>query len=428
MSEYIIGIDIGSSKVCAAAGKLDKLGKLQIVGAASVKAIGVKKGIIVDIDNTSESIKKCISQLEGMIDNQIEEAYISFPGVISELISNKGIIAVSSEDREIKESDIKRVIKATKVISIASEKEIIGIIPNQYIIDGFDEIKDPLGMSGLRLELDAQLVVAQSTVVSNLLKSLNKAGIKINGIVFQPIAESEIVLKDEEIEMGVALIDIGADTSNISIFKDGNIVYNDHIPLGGGAITNDIAICLKIPNSQAEFLKTKYGMAGHDVNNNSLIQVKADFNNAIKVDLKVLKQVVEARVEELLLLVDKKMRRSGKYNGIAGIVIIGGGISLFKGIEEFGKNILEKPFRIGYIPYVDSLNQIYASAIGVVQEVSGRVKLTKEDEDRPEVRIKNERINKSKSHISKEKDYDEYSKDGNNSLISKIKNFLTEFF
>jgi len=428
MSEYIIGIDIGSSKVCAAAGRLDKLGNLQILGAASVKSNGVKKGIIIDIDNTSESIKKCIIQLEGIIDNQIEEAYISFPGVISELVGNKGIIAVSSDDREIKESDIKRVIKATKIISIASEKEIVGIIPNQYVIDGFDKIKDPLGMSGLRLELDAQLVVAQSTVVGNLLKSLNKAGIKINGIVFQPIAESQIVLKNEEIEMGVALIDIGADTSNISIFKDGNIVYNDHIPLGGNSITSDIAICLKIPNSQAEFLKSKYGMIGFDVNNNSLIQVKADFNNAIKVDLKVLKEVVEARIEELLLLVDKNMRMSGKYNLITGIVIIGGGISLFKGIEEFGKDILDKPFRIGHIPYADSLNQIYASAIGVVQEVSSRVKIKNDNEDETVIKRKIEKTKKSKTKFSEDKEYEDTDKYENSSLISKIKNFFTEFF
>lgn len=426
MSEYIVGIDIGSSKVCAAAGKQDKFGKLQIIGATFAKCNGVKKGIVVDIDKTSESIKECIRQLEGMIDSTITEAYISFPGVISELVLNKGIVAVSSEDREIQESDVKRVIKASKIITIQSEKEIIGVIPNQYIIDGYDKIKDPIGMSGLRLELDAQLVIAQSTVVNNLFKGLNNAGIKVKGVIFQPIAESEVVLSHEEIEMGVALIDIGADTSNISLFKDGNIVYNHHISLGGNAITNDISLCLKIPYSQAEFLKNKYGLKGHDQNNNTLVQVKADFNNAIKVDLDILKQIIEARVEEILMLIDKKLKTSDYYDDITGIVIVGGGISLFDGIEEYGKNILEKPFRIGNIPYSDPNNQLYASAAGVIQDVCSNMKLRSVSEEPITAKKKSEWVKKI---VNDDDDYDDdYSKDENSGLISKIKNFFTEFF
>ncbi len=430
MSEYIVGIDIGSSKVCAAAGKQDKLGILQIIGATWAKCNGVKKGIVVDIDNTSESVKECIRQLESMIDSEITEAYVSFPGVISELVMNKGIVAVSSEDREIQESDIKRVIKASKIITIPSDKEIIGVIPNQYIIDGYDKIKDPVGMSGLRLELDAQLVVAQSTVVNNLFKSLNNAGIKIKGVVFQPIAESEVVLKNEEIDRGVALLDIGADTSNISVFKDGNLVYNDHVALGGNAITNDIALCLKIPYSQAEFLKNKYGLRGRDSNNNTLVQVKADFNNAIKVDLDILKQIIEARVEELLLLIDKKLRKSGVYSDITGIVIVGGGISLFDGIEEYGKSILEKPFRIGTIPYSDPNNQFFISAAGVIQDVSNSVKQRSTIEEPAVLKKKNEWVKKivNSDKEDYDDDYEDDYKMGNNSLISKIKNFFTEFF
>jgi len=427
MSENIIGIDIGSSKICAAAGKLDKSGKLKIVGESSVKCTGVKKGLIVDIDDTSECIKKCVTQLEGLIGENIEEAYISFPGVISELIGSKGIIAVSSVDREIKENDIKRVIKAAKDVTVESEKEIVGIIPNQYVIDGHDEIKDPLGMSGLRLELDAQLVVAQSTEVSNMLKSFNQAGIKINGIVFEPMAESEVALKSEEFEMGTALIDIGSDTSNISIFKDGNIVYNDHIPLGGDAITNDIAQCLKVPYSQAEFLKIEYGITGHDAKNNTLIQIKSEFDNAIKVDLNILKQIIEARIEEILLLIDKKMRKSGKYNGVSGIVILGGGISLFERIEELGKNLFEKPFRVAVIPYTESSNHIYASAIGVVQDVSDRLKTKKNGEEVTLKNSKNALLRKNKIKKEIEEDDDDIQEEYN-SLMSKIKKFLTEFF
>ncbi|MGE5629294.1 MAG: cell division protein FtsA [Solirubrobacterales bacterium] len=430
MSEYIVGIDIGSSKVCAAAGKQDRLGKLQIIGATCAKCSGVKKGIVVDIDKTCDSIKDSIKQLEGMIDSSITEAYISFPGVISELVMNKGIVAVSSENREIQDNDVKRVVKACKIVTIPSDKEIIGVIPNQYIIDGYDKIKDPIGMSGLRLELDAQLVIAQSTVVNNMFKSLNNAGIKVKGVIFQPIAESEVVLNPEEIDRGVALLDIGADTSNISVFKEGNIVYNDHISLGGNAITNDIAVCLKIPFSQAEFLKNKYGFKGHDSNNNTLVQVKADFNNAIKVDLDILKQIIEARVEEILMLIDKKLKGSGIYNDITGIVIVGGGISLFQGIEEYGKSILDKPFRIGNIQYSDPNSQLYVSAAGVIHDVSSSMKSRPAAETPAPVKKKSEWVKKIVDDYDEDEDdeYEEYEKDKNNSLISKIKNFFTEFF
>jgi cell division protein FtsA len=425
MSEYIVGIDIGSSKVSAAAGKFDKLGDLQIVGVTTAKCKGVNKGIVVDIDKTSESIKGCIEQLERMIDSRIEEAYISFPGVISELVPNKGVVAVSSEDKEIRENDLKRVIRAAKIVSISSEKEIIDVIPNQYIVDGTANITDPEGMSGTRLELDALLVTAQSTFASNIMKSLSKAGIKVNGIVFEPLAAAEAALSKEELDMGTALLDIGAETTNISVFKDGKIVYNDHVNLGGNTITNDIAIVLKIPQSQAEQLKIKYGMKGQDENNSSIIKLKADFNNEVNVDLHMVKQIIEARIEEILILLNKKVMSSGFNNAIAGMVIVGGGISQFEGIEEFGKSILLMPFRIADLGYAGASNPVYATAVGAVKKVSQLLR------EKPSAPSKAER--KSKNY-KRDDDYDEYdheeyeSEREDEGLIGKIKGFFSEFF
>lgn len=429
MGEYIVGIDIGSSKISAAAGKVDKSGNLQIIGAASEACSGVKKGIVVDIDNTAESIKRCLRQIESMLDCQIKEVYISFPGVISELVLSKGVVAISSEDREIREYDINRVIRSAKIMTIPANMEIVGVIPNQYIVDGTESIKDPIGMSGIRLELDAQLVTAQSTLVSNLMKSLNNAGLTVKGIVFQPIAESKASLKKEEMEMGTALVDIGAETSNISVFKGGNIVYNDHVNLGGNIITNDIAVCLKISNTQAENLKLKYGIKGHDANNNPSIQLKADFNNEIAIDLNMLKQIIEARIEEMLMLINRKIRNSGKYNEIAGIVIVGGGISLFEGIEEYGKKILEMPFRIARLNYPGATSPVYASAVGTVMDVAESLK-TKASAGSSE-------SNKAKSTPKRifgikddEEDdvFEDYEDKDNKGLISRIKDFFTEFF
>jgi cell division protein FtsA len=429
MNEYIVGIDIGSSKVSAAAGKFDKLGSLQIVGVTTARCNGVNKGIVVDIDRTSESIKSCIDQLERMIDGRIEEAYISFPGVISSLVPNKGVVAVSSEDKEIKENDVKRVIRAAKIIPISSDREIIEVIPNQYIVDGCENIKDPEGMSGTRLELDALLVTAQSTFASNIMKSLNKAGIKVNGIVFEPLASSAAALNVEEIEMGTALLDIGAETTNISVFKDGKLVYNEHVNLGGSTITSDIAIVMKIPHSQAEQLKIKYGMKGHDSNNNTVIQLKADFNNEVTVDLNIVKQIIEARIEEILILLNKKIRGSGFDSSIAGMVIVGGGISQFEGIEEFGKSILLMPFRIADLNYPGATSPVYATAVGVVKNVAELLK------EKPAAEGSEASKSKGKSKGSRkdddfDEDYDdEYdSERENEGLLGRIKGFFSEFF
>lgn len=427
MSEYIVGIDIGSSKVSAAAGRIDKLGDLQIIGVTTARGRGVNKGIVVDIDKTSESIRGCIDQLERMIDSRIEEAYISFPGVISELVPNKGVVAVSSEDKEIKENDVKRVIRAAKIISISSEREIIDVIPNQYIVDGTANIMDPEGMSGTRLELDALLVTAQSTFASNIMKSLNKAGIKVNGIVFEPLAAAEAALSKEELDMGTALLDIGAEITNISVFKDGKIVYNDHVNLGGSTITSDIAIVLKIPHSQAEQLKIRYGMKGHDENGNAVIKLKADFNNEVTVDLNMVKQIIEARIEEILILLNKKIMGSGFNRAIAGMVIVGGGISQFEGIEEFGKSILLMPFRIADLGYAGASNPVYATAVGVVKNVSELLV----EKPEPAAAAKAER--KSKTY-KKDEEYDDYdheeyeSERESEGLMGKIKGFFSEFF
>lgn len=423
MSGYIIGMDIGSSKICAAAGKVDKHGVVQIMGITSSICSGVQKGIVVDIDSTSESIAKCISSLERMIDTKITGVYISLPGVISELISNKGVVAVSSEDKEIKENDVKRVLKASKVITIPSDKEIIGVIPQQYIIDGYDKIKDPIGMSGLRLEVDAQLILAQSTVVNNFFKSINKSGIKVLGIVFQPIAISEVILKREEIERGVAVVDVGADCINIYIYFGSKLVHIDSIPLGGNIITNDIAICLKLPFSEAEKLKIKYGNVSKNCDNyNSNLEVISNYNAKIKVDFSMLKQIIEARIEEILCMIGEKISASGHYEKLSGIVIVGGGLALIKDVEEFSEEILQKPVRIGIPNYIGASSPLYASVVGIVKDVADVVK------NRKNVFSNEKSTEKKSDEWTKEKGKNLNKDENNTGFLLKIKEFFTDFF
>ncbi|NMM65605.1 cell division protein FtsA [Clostridium sp. P21] len=423
MDEYIIGIDIGSSKVRAAAGKMDKYGKVQIIGITSAKCNGVKKGIVVDIDNTSEAVRECITALERMVDIKIKEAYISLPGGISELLWNKGVVAVSSEDREIRENDVKRVLKASKIVTIPSDKEIIGVIPEQYIIDGYDKIKDPIGMSGLRLEVDSQIILAQTTVVNNLFKSVIKAEVKVLGVVFQPLAISQAVLKDDEIQRGVAVIDMGAECTNIYVYEGGNLTNIETAALGGSIITNDISVCLKIPFLEAENLKIKYASVGEDdANYNTKIEVDADYNNKIQVDYYTLKQIVEARVEELLYIIDEKLRSSEYYEKVSGIVIVGGGLGLIKGIEDFSSNIIKKPVRVGTPGTVGSSNPLYACIAGIVKDVSYAAKGSN-------FSGKTEKLQENEyKGYTKGKDKKEVKSENKNGIVLKIKEFFTDFF
>ncbi len=423
MDEYIIGIDIGSSKVRAAAGKVDKHGKMQIMGITSAKCSGVKKGIVIDIDNTSEAVKECITALERMVDIKIKEAYISLPGGISELLWNKGVVAVSSEDREIKESDVKRVLKASKIVTIPSDKEIIGVIPEQYIIDGYDKIKDPIGMSGLRLEVDAQIILAETTVVNNLFKSVIKAEVKVLGVVFQPLAISQAVLKDDEIQRGVAVVDMGAECTNIYVYEGGNLASIGTAALGGNIITNDISVCLKIPFLEAENLKIKHASVGEDnVNYNIKIEINADYNNKVQVDNYMLKQIVEARVEELLCIIEEKLKSSEYYEKVSGIVIVGGGLGLIKGIEDFSKNIIKKPIRIGTPGYVGAASPLYACTVGIVKDISYTVK------DNNFLSKTENQSESTHKEWNKSKDKKEISNENNNGIVLKIKEFFTDFF
>lgn len=427
MNEYVVGIDIGSSKVCAAAGKLDKHGKIQITGITSVPCNGVKRGIVVDIDSTAVGIKNCIEQLERMIDSKITEAYISIPAEICELTLNRGVVAVSSEDREIKKNDVERVLKAAKIIAIPSDKEIIGVIPEQFIVDGYDNITDPIGMCGLRLEVDAQIILCQSTVISNIFKSIKKAGINASGMVFQPLANAMAVLSNEEMKIGALLLDIGGETTNITVFNGNRLIYKDMLPIGGNAIANDISLCLKLPLSEAEKLKIKYGRviipneaSGEDFK----IKINANYDNVVEVDYSLLIQIISARIEEILCLVKKKLSVNEYLDKVSGIVVVGGGIALTKGSIELCKSIMDKPARAGTPEYVGAASPIYSTAVGVVKDVidSGKVNLTQST-----AQESHHKKNDGKSVWQEEND-ELYSEENNDGILSKIKGFFTDFF
>ncbi|KEI01495.1 cell division protein FtsA [Clostridium botulinum] len=418
MHEYIVGLDIGSSSVYGAVGKVVSNGEIRIVGITSVKCKGLNKSVVVDIDSTSQSIKECITNLERMVDINISEVYVSLPAGVSELIWNKGIVAVASDDKEITENDVMRVIEAAKIVSIPSDKEIIGVVPQQYIVDGYDNIIEPVGMSGMRLEVDAQIVMAQSTIINNLRKSINKAGVRILGEVLQQQAISQTICKREELDMGIAFVDVGAQTTDISIYKRGNLCYTNMVPLGGDNITNDIAICLKLPFPEAEKIKIKYGNLGYNNNDKNVkINVNAGYDNSREIDVEFLKRIIEARSEEILYYVKEELQQSKYYDEISGIVIVGGGLALFKDINSFATDILHKSTRIGFPIYTGATSPIYATVVGVIEDVISTLKINKNIEEVERHINSNSKLKESNTN-----------KKGEGNFVSKIREFFTEFF
>lgn len=419
MNEYLVGIDIGSSKICAAVGKVDKYGELMMLGVTSVDCSGLKKSIVVDIDRTVEAISKCIEKLKRMVDIEIEEVFIAISGGICEIVHNKGIVAIASDDREIRKNDVVRALEAAKVISISSDKEIIGVEPEQFILDGFDNIKDPIGMSGLRLEVNAEILVAHTTTISNFIKCINKAGVGVEDIYLKPKVLSKVVLKREEKELGTVIVDVGAETTEISIIKNDILCYTVIIPLGGNSITNDIAIGFKIPYEEAEKIKIRCANFRRNDSfiDDSTISAKTSSNENKTIDHNFLMEIIDARVEEILLLIRQEIVKSNYYGQINNVVLVGGGLALIRGIEVPSNDVLGMPVRVGAPDYVGAANPVYSAAVGIVKNAYDILK----------------QKNISKSIFSNDENDDFWNQGNsgnseNKNFISKIRNFIADIF
>jgi cell division protein FtsA len=394
---FLVGLDIGSKKIKASAGFLDSDGKIQILGTTSSDSMGIKKGVVVDIENASKSISICISQLERIIDDNISEVYISIPDLECESIVNKGIVAISSSSREINESDVERAKNAAKIISVPYDKEVIGITPLQYIVDGYDNIKDPIGMNGTRLEIEAELALANSTVINSFVKCIENNNLKLSGLVLNSVAIMTSVLSNNEKKMGSLVIDIGGEKTNFYIIKDNKSVKSYFLDLGGNNITNDISICCKITYDEAEKIKIKYASIYSD--NDDDIKLSSNFEEQT-IKINYLNRIIEARIEEMLQMIKSKID-SSLYQGIDSVILIGGGIAAIKGITKFSNSILEKNARIGNPKYTGSNSPIFALSVGIVENSLSTVK---------EYNIKSE------------------NKFNKGSIFKRIKDIFTDFF
>lgn len=374
-NDVIVGMDVGTSHVRVIVGEHRSDGTIHIIGVGLSPSEGLKKGFVVDLDKTIESIRRAIEEAERMAGVKIESAFISLVGLNVQLLHNRGVVAVTSEDREIRSQDVERVLEATKVIALPSEKEIVEVIPQEYIVDGYDGIKDPVGMLGVRLEVDAMIVTTSTTCLQNLLRCVKRAGIHVQGVVLQSFANGELTLSRDEKELGVFVVDIGGGTTEIAYFRNGTLQDISVLPIGGDHITNDLAIGLHTSYYAAENLKVEYGCA---------MQAIADAQDKIeiitvggrekqKVSEKDLASFIGPRVQEILQFVREEMFKMGGSEALQSSVVLTGGVSLMEGLPDIAENIIGTPVRVGEPQLVGVQSPIYTTAVGIIYYVINNI-------------------------------------------------------
>ncbi len=372
--DIIVGLDIGTTKIAAVVGRKDNYGRLNIIGVGQTPSEGLRRGVVINIRKTIESIKKACEDAELMSGHKIEKVYAGIAGDHIRSINSKGVIAVSSKDKIIIEDDVVRVINAAKAIALPMDREILHVLPQEYLVDDQDGIKNPVGMAGTRLEAEVHIVTAAAASAQNIVNCIREAGYDVADIVLEPFASSLAVLDNDERDLGIALIDIGGGTTDIALFFDGSIRYTSVIGLGGQHLTNDISQGLRTPMDQAEEIKKKHGVALQTlIQKDELITVPGiGGRKAREISKALLSGIIQPRMEEILQLAYKEMEKSKLVDYLSAGVVLTGGVALLDGLVELGERVLGMPVKIGN-PIVsggleESVNSpIYATGVGLIQ-------------------------------------------------------------
>lgn len=371
MEELIVGLDIGTSKICCVVGEVRPDRMVDIIGMGSHPSIGLRKGVVINIENTVDSIKEAIEEAETMAGCEISSVYAGIAGGHIKGFNSHGVIALKK--REVGKLDIERVIDAARALAIPMDREVIHTLPQEFIVDDQAGISDPTGMSGVRLEVKIHIVTGSVTSAQNIIKCANRAGLDVYDIVLESLASSEAVLTDEERNLGVALIDFGGGTTDLAIFSQGSIKHTFVLTLGGDNLTNDIAIGIRTPFKEAEKIKIKYGcgltsLIGED----ETIEVPGlGDRRARTISRRLLGEILEPRVEELFSLIYQEMVRSGYDDLVSSGVVVTGGSAILPGVPEIVEQVFNMPARIGYPASIGGLKEIvnspmYATAVGLV--------------------------------------------------------------
>lgn len=374
-SEILVSLDIGTSSIKVIIGEVFN-DSLNIIGVGTSKSNGMKKGTIVDIDQTIQSIRAAIEQAERMVGMKIERVIVSVNGNHIQLQPCHGIVAVQSENREITNEDIHRVIDGAQVISIPPEREIIDVIPKQFIVDGLDEITDPRGMIGVRLEMEGTIITCSKTALHNILKCVEGAGLQVSDICLQSLAAGTVALSKDERGLGIALIDIGGGSTTISVFENEHLVGTSMIPLGGDHITKDLSIGLRSSTEDAEEIKINYGHAYYeDANENETFDVtiigsheKETFNQL------EIANIIEARLEEIFMFALRELRKMGFYDLPGGYVLTGGTMNML-GALDLARDVFQSNVRLALPDYIGVREPKYTAGVGILQFAYNNAKI-----------------------------------------------------
>ncbi|MES9844711.1 MAG: cell division protein FtsA [Candidatus Sedimenticola sp. PURPLELP] len=367
----IVGLDIGTSKVVAIVGEIKEADEIEIIGIGSHPSRGLKKGVVVNIESTVQSIQRAVEEAELMAGCEIHSVHAGIAGNHIRSLNSHGIVAI--KDREVTHGDVERVIDAARAVAIPADQKILHILPQEFIIDEQEGIKEPIGMSGVRLEARVHMVTGAVSAAQNIVKCVRRCGLEVDDLILEQLSSSYAALSDDEKELGVCLVDIGGGTTDIAVFTEGSIRHTAVIPIAGDQVTNDIAVALRTPTQHAEEIKIRYACA--------LTQLAADDETievpsigdrpARRLSRQTLAEVVEPRYEELLGLVLAELRRSGFENLIAGGVVLTGGSSKMEGLIDLAEEVFHMPVRLGVPQYVTGLvdvvrNPIYATGVGLL--------------------------------------------------------------
>jgi cell division protein FtsA len=371
--DLIVGLDIGTSKVVAVVAELQSDGRYQVIGMGQHESRGLKKGVVVNIEATVNSIQRALEEAELMADCKISEVFTGIAGSHIKSFNSSGMVAI--KDKEVTATDVARVIETAKAVNIPGDQQMLHVLAQEFIVDGQEDVREPLGMSGMRLEVKVHIVTGAVSAAQNIVKCVRRCGLEVHDLILQPLASSVAVLTDDEKELGVVLVDIGGGTTDIAIFTGGAIRHTAVIPIAGDQITNDIAMALRTPTNDAEDVKLNHGVAK---------QVLADPEAMIEVpgigerpprslSRQALAAVIEPRVEELFALIQQVVRDSGYEELLSSGVVLTGGTALMEGMVELGEDIFLKPVRVGVPDYQGGLADVvrsprFATVMGLLEE------------------------------------------------------------
>src|SRR5574340_1629405 len=353
----VVGLDIGTSKIVCIVAEINDEGMLEVIGMGTHPSRGLRRGVVVNIEATVNAIQRALEEAELMADCKIREVYTGIAGSHIKSFNSHGMFAI--KDKEISQMDVDRVVETARAVNIPTDQQILHTIPQEFIVDGQEDVRDPPGMSAVRLEVKVHIVTGAVSAAQNIIKCVRRCGIEVADLVLQPLASAMAVLTEDEKELGVCLVDIGGGTTDIAVFTSGAIRHTAVIPVAGDQITNDIAMALRTPTQDAEDIKIKHGCALRQLADSGAIEVPGVGERGPRMlSRQTLAEVIEPRVEELYLLIQQELRRSGFEDLLSSGIVITGGSSAMQGMVELGEEIFHLPVRLGIPKYVGGLSDV----------------------------------------------------------------------